>query len=186
MPGSIKRLLRPDGMIVGFTTGSSNREAMPTVWAIFALCGAALLSLGSRPGASGSQLERGGFQNEHEQWTGFAPGNWQKAVNVRDFIQKNIPPIPGDGANSWPARPTAPWLMDRLAALFRSRSRRAGRAGRGHRNGLLPEHYQPGYLDKDKRLIVGLQTDAPLQRGETPSAVSHGRTACQAYGYEAL
>ena len=28
--------------------------------------------------------------------------------------------------------------------------------------------YAPGYLDKEKELIVGLQTDSPLRRGVNP------------------
>ena len=27
-----------------------------------------------------------------EQWNGFIAGDWQKEVNVRDFIQKNYTP----------------------------------------------------------------------------------------------
>lgn len=27
-------------------------------------------------------------------WNGFAPGNWQHEVDVRDFIQKNYEPYP--------------------------------------------------------------------------------------------
>jgi len=29
-------------------------------------------------------------------WEGFVEGDWQKAVNVRDFIQKNYAPYEGD------------------------------------------------------------------------------------------
>ena len=29
-------------------------------------------------------------------------------------------------------------------------------------------NYKPGYLDKDKEIIVGLQTDRPLKRGVNP------------------
>ena len=31
-------------------------------------------------------------------WRGFAPGNWQTRVNVREFIQRNYTPYEGDGA----------------------------------------------------------------------------------------
>ena len=30
--------------------------------------------------------------------------------------------------------------------------------------------YAPGYIDKDKELIVGMQTNRPLKRGVNPSA----------------
>ena len=29
-------------------------------------------------------------------WEGFAEGNWQKDIDVRDFIQKNYTPYEGD------------------------------------------------------------------------------------------
>ena len=38
------------------------------------------------------------MQNEktvYEGWNGFQPGEWQKEVNVRDFIQKNYTPYEG-------------------------------------------------------------------------------------------
>ena len=31
-----------------------------------------------------------------EAWDGFVGGNWQRAVDVRDFIQKNYTPYDGD------------------------------------------------------------------------------------------
>ncbi len=32
---------------------------------------------------------------------GFAKGDWQNAVNVRDFIQKNYTPYEGDESFGW-------------------------------------------------------------------------------------
>ena len=46
-------------------------------------------------------------------------------------------------------------------------------------------NYKPGYLDKDKEIIVGLQTDRPLKRGVNPfGGLRMTREACKAYGYE--
>ena len=39
-----------------------------------------------------------------EAWDGFVSGNWQRAVDVRDFIQKNYTPYDGD--DSFLAGPT--------------------------------------------------------------------------------
>ena len=45
--------------------------------------------------------------------------------------------------------------------------------------------YQPGYLDKNEELIVGLQTNRPLKRGVNPfGGINMARKACKAYGYE--
>ena len=32
---------------------------------------------------------------EYTAWEGFQPGEWQKSINVRDFIQKNYTPYEG-------------------------------------------------------------------------------------------
>lgn len=41
---------------------------------------------------------------EYTAWEGFQPGEWQKSINVRDFIQKNYTPYEGD--ESFLAGPT--------------------------------------------------------------------------------
>ena len=33
---------------------------------------------------------------DHKNWQGFVAGDWQNAINVRDFIQKNYVPYEGD------------------------------------------------------------------------------------------
>ena len=45
--------------------------------------------------------------------------------------------------------------------------------------------FAPGYLDKEKELIVGLQTNRPLKRGVNPfGGIRMVRQACEAYGYK--
>ena len=45
--------------------------------------------------------------------------------------------------------------------------------------------YKPGYLDKEKEIIVGIQTDRPLKRGSSPfGGLRMTREACEAYGYQ--
>ncbi len=34
-------------------------------------------------------------------WEGFAKGDWQKEVNVRDFIQKTIPRMKATSPSGW-------------------------------------------------------------------------------------
>ena len=33
---------------------------------------------------------------KEQAWEGFVPGNWEKDIDVRDFIQKNYTPYEGD------------------------------------------------------------------------------------------
>ena len=35
---------------------------------------------------------------QYNAWSGFAPGEWTREVNVRDFIDKNYTPYEGDEA----------------------------------------------------------------------------------------
>ena len=45
--------------------------------------------------------------------------------------------------------------------------------------------YEPGYIDKDQELIVGMQTNRPLKRGVNPfGGIRMARQACEAYGYK--
>ncbi len=45
--------------------------------------------------------------------------------------------------------------------------------------------FEPGYLNKDKEVIVGLQTDEPLKRAINPfGGIRMTRSACEAYGYK--
>lgn len=46
-------------------------------------------------------------------------------------------------------------------------------------------NYSPGYVDKEKEIIVGLQTNRPLKRGVNPfGGIRMTRQACEAYGYK--
>jgi len=43
----------------------------------------------------------------------------------------------------------------------------------------------PGYIDRDKEVIVGLQTDAPLRRAMKPfGGIRIIEGACESYGYK--
>ena len=45
--------------------------------------------------------------------------------------------------------------------------------------------FEPGYIDKQNEIIVGMQTDKPLKRGVSPfGGIRMARQACEAYGYK--
>lgn len=118
-------------------------------------------------------------------WRGFLEGRWMQDIDVRDFIQRNYKPYKGD--ESFLAGPTqrTSELMDRLNSLQREELAKGGvlDIDTKHISSLLT--YEPGYLDKEKELIVGLQTDAPLKRSINPfGGMRMARAACKAYGYE--
>ncbi len=121
----------------------------------------------------------------NDAWRNFVDGTWQRQIDVRDFIQNNYTPYDGD--ESFLAGPTdrTRGLMGKLAALEQLERERGGvlSIDTEHISSLLT--YEPGYLDKDREIIVGLQTDSPLKRSLNPfGGMRLARRACEAYGYK--
>ncbi|RSS80201.1 formate C-acetyltransferase [Streptomyces sp. WAC06614] len=100
-------------------------------------------------------------------WHGFKGGLWRDAIDVRDFIQQNYTPYLGDG--SFLAGPTA-----RTTAVWKAitdtfpEEREKGVLDVAHDIPSTITAHAPGWIDRDKDLIVGLQTDAPLKRAIMP------------------
>ena len=120
-----------------------------------------------------------------EQWNGFVGKKWQNEVNVRQFIQDNYTPYEGD--SSFLKGPTARTneLMAKFNDLLAKEAANGGVLDVDTVTVSSINNYAPGYLDKEKELIVGLQTDAPLRRGVNPfGGIRMVRSACKAYGYE--
>ncbi|MFG2822945.1 formate C-acetyltransferase [Kitasatospora sp. NPDC048365] len=101
-------------------------------------------------------------------WDGFEGGRWQEAVDVRDFIQRNYTPYEGDGA--FLAGPTGRTLAVWRQITDRFPEERAkGVYDVAHDVPSTITAHAPGWIDKDRELIVGLQTDAPLKRAIMPN-----------------
>jgi formate C-acetyltransferase len=115
----------------------------------------------------------------------FTPGRWQDAIDVRDFVQRNYTPYTGDG--TFLAGPTDRTLAvwDRVAGLMDEERRRGGVLDIDVSTPAGIAAHAPGYIDRERELIVGLQTDAPLKRAIMPNGgwrmVEGG---LRAYGYE--
>jgi formate C-acetyltransferase len=97
-------------------------------------------------------------------WEGFKAGDWQKEVNVRDFIQKNYTPYEGDesflaGAT---AATTALWAKV-MEGIKIENSTHAPVDFDTDIAATITSH-DAGYINKSQEKIVGLQTDAPLKR----------------------
>ena len=120
----------------------------------------------------------------HEHWNGFNGGVWQEEINVRDFIQRNYTPYEGDHRFLAAATPRTKELMGKLQELFAQERKNGGVLDVDTENGSILTNYSTGYLDKEKEIIVGLQTDSPLKRGVNPfGGIRMVRQACAAYGY---
>jgi len=124
-------------------------------------------------------------QLKFKQWNGFNEGLWQHEINVRDFIQKNITAYEGNSDFLTSATPCTSTLMDKLNQLLNVEQNYGGVLDIDTNTVSSLTAYQPGYLDKDRELIVGLQTNRPLKRGVNPfGGINMARKACQAYGYQ--
>jgi formate C-acetyltransferase len=116
-------------------------------------------------------------------WDGFRGGIWKKEIDVRDFIQQNYEPYLGD--ESFLAGPTGRTrnVWSRLNELFAD-ERRKGVLDISQIPSSITAH-GPGYIDRDKEIIVGLQTDAPLKRAIMPNGgLRMVVSALEAFGYE--
>ena len=124
-------------------------------------------------------------QKNFEQWKGFTAGDWQKEINVRDFIQKNVTSYEGTDEFLEAKTERTARLMDRLNSLLKLEQDFGGVLDIDTQSVSSLTAYQPGYLDREDELIVGLQTNRPLKRGVNPfGGINMARKACKAYGYE--
>ena len=116
-------------------------------------------------------------------WQGFKTGLWQKEINVRNFIQQNYEPYEGDGSFLAPATERTKQLWNRLNNLF-VEERKKGVLDVSQIPSSITAH-NPGYIDRENEVIVGLQTDAPLKRAIMPNGgFRMVVNALKAYGYE--
>ena len=124
-------------------------------------------------------------QKVFKQWEGFAGGDWQKEINVRNFIQRNVMPYEGDEAFLTGKTERTDRLMQKLNQLLQVEQNFGGVLDIDTQEVSSLTAYQPGYLDKEDELIVGLQTNRPLKRGVNPfGGINMARKACKAYGYK--
>ena len=120
----------------------------------------------------------------YTQWEGFRSGVWEDSVDVRDFIQRNYTPYTGDGAFLAAATPRTAAVMEELNALFARERDKGGVLEVDPDTTMTIVSHAPGYIDRERELIVGLQTECPLCRGVNPfGGIRMARQACAAYGY---
>jgi formate C-acetyltransferase len=116
-------------------------------------------------------------------WRGFAAGMWQRGIDVRNFIQLNYSPYEGDGAFLEDPTARTRTLWESLEPLL-AEEREKGILDVSQVPSAILAH-GPGYIDKDREIIVGLQTDAPLKRAIMPFGGWRVVAASlKAYGYE--
>lgn len=115
----------------------------------------------------------------------FKPGNWQNAIDVRDFVLKNVRPYDGDG--SFLCEPTQRTKDLWQICLDAISQERANNGVLGIDNQVISSavSHAAGYISKDKEIIVGLQTDQLLKRAMKPfGGYAVVEKACEEHGVE--
>lgn len=119
-----------------------------------------------------------------KEWEGFKEGVWQDGIDVRNFIQKNYKLYEGDESFLEGTTEKTDKVWSKAHELILEEIKK----------GIIDvdtdtvsgiDNYNPGYIDKDNEVIVGLQTDAPLKRIVNPyGGMRMVKSALKEYGYE--
>lgn len=117
-------------------------------------------------------------------WEGFNSGEWRHLVNVRNFIQRNYTPYEGDDSFLKGTTERTNRVWEKCHELIVEEVKR----------GIIDvetnvvsgiDNFEPGYIDRENEVIVGLQTDAPLKRiVNLYGGMRMAKSALQQYGYE--
>ncbi|MCI8445308.1 MAG: formate C-acetyltransferase [Bacilli bacterium] len=119
-----------------------------------------------------------------KEWINFVGEKWREHIDVKDFIKQNYKEYTGDDSFLVAATANTNSVMATLKPLIQEELKK----------GILDveltkvsgiDHFEPGYIDRDHEVIVGLQTDQPLKRIVNPfGGTRMVRSALSSYGYE--
>lgn len=117
-------------------------------------------------------------------WEGFIPGKWSEGIDVRDFIQKNYNPYYGDASFLQGPTENTTSLWNKVDEMIQTEVRnKTINVDLERFSGI--DNFEPGYIEADKEVVVGLQTDEPLKRIMNPyGGFRMLKNALDAYGLE--
>ena len=115
----------------------------------------------------------------------FVSGKWDHHIDVRDFIVKNYTPYDGDESFLQPPTDRTLKIWEKISDLMKQERDKGGVLDIDTHTISDIDAYDAGYIDKEKEIIVGLQTDAPLKRAVMPfGGLRMIENSLDAYGYE--
>ncbi|MEL4357393.1 MULTISPECIES: pyruvate formate lyase family protein [unclassified Luteococcus] len=116
-----------------------------------------------------TSAEHAPLVQDSSAWEGFAEGEWQRSIDVRDFVQRNYTPYEGDAA--FLAGPTEKTLktFEVLERDYLSVERTKRVLDVDTHTPADIDAFAPGHICDTDDVIVGLQTDAPLKRAMMPN-----------------
>ncbi|SEN85765.1 formate C-acetyltransferase [Amphibacillus marinus] len=122
---------------------------------------------------------------KNNPWNGFREGNWQKEIDVRDFILKNFSLY--EGNEDFLAGPTEATeaLWDQVMALTKEERERGGVYDLDTKIVSTITSHDAGYLNKNQEKVVGVQTDIPFKRSLQPfGGIRMAAVSAESYGYK--
>jgi len=102
-----------------------------------------------------------------QAWRAFNPGRWKSAIDVRDFIVRNLTSYLGDESFLAGPSPRTRAVWDKLQPYFAEERKKGVLDVDAARPSTLLAH-PAGWIDRENEVIVGLQTDAPFRRAIFP------------------
>ena len=119
-----------------------------------------------------------------EAWNKFKGEKWKNEINVEDFILNNYKEYLGDESFLEGITDKTKKVLDKVTDLTKEELKK----------GVLDvetkiisgiDNFDPGYIDKDNEVIVGLQTDKPLKRiVNLYGGIRMAHNSLEAYGYK--
>ncbi len=118
-----------------------------------------------------------------EQWKGFKGGDWCNRIDVKDFIKNNYTKYDGDESFLESTTDKTDKVWGKCTELLKEELKKhVLDIDVDHMSGI--NNFEPGYIDKNNEVIVGLQTDAPLKRMVNPyGGIRMVYQELEAYGY---
>ncbi len=112
------------------------------------------------------------------------PRQTSDKIEVQDFIAANFTPYPGDVSFLCPPTARTKAIWEQVKEMLAQEAQK-GVLGVDTQTPSTIISHGPGYIDKDKELIVGLQTDKPLVRAIKPNGgIRIVQKAAADYGYQ--
>ncbi|HIS90555.1 MAG TPA: formate C-acetyltransferase [Candidatus Faecisoma merdavium] len=119
-----------------------------------------------------------------DAWNKFKGEIWKNEINVEDFILNNYKEYLGDESFLETITDKTKKVLDKVTDLTKEELKK----------GVLDvetkiisgiDNFDPGYIDKDNEVIVGLQTDKPLKRiVNLYGGIRMAHSSLEAYGYK--
>lgn len=119
-----------------------------------------------------------------KEWDGFKTGTWQQGIDVRNFIQKNYKVYEGNESFLVGVTEKTKKVWNECEELI-IKEMKEGIIDVATDRVSGIDNYEPGYIDKNNEVIIGLQTDAPLKRIVNPfGGIRMVHQSLKEYGYE--